>query len=112
MAGVGHLLEQLAALHPPSENHASEKVVSKLLGAQLPNTEGLCEALLQAWVAARQNLTRKMQRELADAVVGAVRVWQQQQEQEQQLPPPQQQREVALEGGRRKRQCTGKVRGR
>jgi ankyrin repeat protein len=110
-----HLLEQLAGVHPLSADFVKNKVARALSAGLAPQPAGLCEALLGAWVAARQNLARRMQRELADAVVGAVRVWQQQQEQQAQqqpVPPPQQQQEVAVEGGRRKRQCTGRAMGR
>jgi ankyrin repeat protein len=97
-----HLLEQLAGLHPPSGEHVIDKVVRVLLGARAtpPHMTGLCEALLGAWVAARQDLGRRKQRELADAVVAAVGVWQQQTQ------------AVEPEGGRRKRQRAGRAPGR
>jgi hypothetical protein len=46
---------------------------------QLAGVDGLCEALLKAWVAARRQVGVRKQQERAQAVVGAVKAAKQQQ---------------------------------
>jgi cytohesin len=101
------LLEQLEGLHSYSAYFVRSKVAHALVDGRALQPEGLCEALLGAWEAAQQDVASRTKRELADAVVGAVRVWQLRQKPRQQQP---QQQVVAVEGG--KRQRTGKARGR
>jgi ankyrin repeat protein len=63
------LLEQVAALRPASATFVLNQVAQAMVVEGVPSCMGLCEALLAAWVAARQGLASRMQRERADVVL-------------------------------------------
>jgi ankyrin len=71
-------LEQLAGLQPPECRRALYAVAAQKGWVRPPAVVGLCEALLGAWAAGRQQAARRVVQEVADGVVSAVQVWEQQ----------------------------------
>jgi ankyrin repeat protein len=76
------LAEQLAGLHSANASAVTYLLDQGREGGGAEGAMGLCLELLKAWGAAQQQVAGRMQRELKEAVVGAVQAAQQQQQQQ------------------------------
>jgi hypothetical protein len=72
------LWDQLTGQQPGLAQYLVSSVEQRLEKGTLVGVGGLCEALMQAWVAAHQQVAVRKERERAQAVVGAVQAAQQQ----------------------------------
>jgi ankyrin repeat protein len=70
------LWEQLMGRQPAQASRLMSQVQEQPISGKLCGKVGLCEALLEAWQAARQQVASRMQQELTAAVVSAVQAGQ------------------------------------
>jgi len=65
------LWDQLTGWQPALGRRLMSDVEQQMISGMLAGVDKLCTALMEAWVAAQQEVFGRMQQELADAVVSA-----------------------------------------